>query len=139
MSGGESKSAAVTSCLDANASVHLFVELVRGFAGQHRLVDTDGARLAIIVEELVFNLFDHGGVTEGDMIELALTLTDAGVVLALADPGQAYDPRGHRSTQAIPDRGGGAGLALVAAWTMVIDYRSGDGRNRLDLLLPLQD
>ena len=39
----------------------------------------------------------------------------------------------------VPDRGGGAGIALVLAWSRDLDYRTDQGRNRLTLSVPIVD
>jgi len=37
----------------------------------------------------------------------------------------------------VPVRGGGAGLRLVSAWSEIVSYGSDDGRNRLEVNMPL--
>jgi anti-sigma regulatory factor (Ser/Thr protein kinase) len=93
-------------------------------------------KLAIIVEELVLNIVDHGEAPTGSAIELTLTRGHDTVRLAVSDAGAAFDPRSMRVAE-IPERGGGAGLALVRAWSLVERYERRRGRNRLELALPL--
>lgn len=109
---------------------------VRDFAQAAALGEDDAARLAIIVEELVVNLLDHGDVA-GTVIALTLRLEGGAVRLTLADAGRFFDPRTADPPTTVPERGGGVGLALVNAWTQIIDYAQEDGANRLDLMLPL--
>lgn len=124
------------SPLDGPDPVHLAVTLARSFGETHGLAPQDAARLAVVVEELVMNLFDHGGVTGGAGVLLGIVREAGGVRMLLVDPGSPFDPRSCAVEAAIPDRGGGAGLALVRAWAEIVDYRSGEGVNRLELRLP---
>jgi anti-sigma regulatory factor (Ser/Thr protein kinase) len=107
------------------------VEATQAFALEHALKVDHAARLSIVVEELVCNLVEHGGVGEDGLIELALTREDGVVAIALSDSGIAFDLRKVESDETIPDRGGGAGIDLVRAWTEIVDYASEPGRNRL--------
>lgn len=108
----------------------------QAFCAARTLEAPIAARLAIIVEELVTNLVEHGGVEEDDEIELTLEGGDGAIRIGLGDSGRAFDPRDSAPTGEIPDRGGGAGLDLVRAWAEILDYRSRDGWNRLDLRMP---
>ncbi|CAN5121812.1 hypothetical protein BH10PSE13_BH10PSE13_15000 [soil metagenome] len=123
--------------LDGADPVHRAVTIARAFAGDHDMAANGAARLAILVEELVMNLFDHAGVVAGDRVELGLLREEAGVRLVLVDPGAPFDPRESPDDgdAKIPDRGGGAGLALVRAWAEIVEYRSAGGVNRLELRL----
>ena len=108
----------------------------RRFCDAAGLAPDPARRLAIIVEELVANLRDHAALGADDMIELALA-SDAGVVtLVMTDPAPPFDPR-HAPAPADlpPERGGGAGLALVRAFAASIDYGRNGERNRLVLRL----
>lgn len=107
------------------------VEATRDFTLERALETGHAARLAIIVEELVTNLVEHGGVTADGLIELALTEQAGAVEIALSDSGVAYDPRIDDPDAPIPDRGGGAGIDLIKAWAEIVDYRSHNGQNRL--------
>lgn len=103
-----------------------FGELCRLDAGH-------AARLAIMIEELVTNLVEHGGIGEHGVVELILTQEDGVIAIALSDTGVAFDLRATESDEDIPERGGGAGIDLVRAWAEIVDYRSGNGENRLIL------
>ena len=94
------------------------------------------ARLCIIVEELVVNLIDHGGAALDSEIELELAAIGADIALTLSDQGVPFDIRTAGIPDTIPpDRGGGAGIALVLSWAHVIDYVQVDGRNVLTLVI----
>ena len=113
-------------------------DAARAFGKSHWLADDELARLCIVVEELVANLYDHGGLSAQDEIELALACNSDGIHLSIFDPGAPFDPwaaapRAHR-----PNRGGGAGIDLVRAWAKLISYRSSSDGNRLDILLAVR-
>ncbi|RVT91077.1 ATP-binding protein [Sphingomonas crocodyli] len=122
--------------LDGADPVHQAVTLARAFGETHGLSRDSAARVAILVEELVINLFDHGGLVAGDIVEIGLVREGAAVRLLLIDPGAPFDPREAATDAAIPDRGGGAGLALLHAWAEILDYRAEGDANRLDLRIP---
>ncbi|MDM7958062.1 ATP-binding protein [Blastomonas sp.] len=127
------------SCdLDENGpeSIHRAVALVHEFSASAVLTPQQTAKLAILVEEAVTNLYDHADVQPGFTGSLALSADDDGVGICLCDSGTAFDPRTVEDTH-VPDldRGGGAGLALIRAWADALDYRSEEGCNRLELKL----
>lgn len=107
------------------------VEAAQAFGAEWALEPSHAARLSIIVEELVFNLVEHGGMGEDGVIELVLTLDDGVVEIALSDSGVAFDLREAETEEAIPERGGGAGIDLVRAWAEIVNYEQDAGRNRL--------
>lgn len=99
------------------------------------LADGDRHRLAILIEELLANLFDHG---TGDVIALLrLERTSDRVHLTLEDEGAPFDPREAGPAEPNEERGGGVGLALVRAWPETLSYWPGPPSNRLDLSLRL--
>jgi serine/threonine-protein kinase RsbW len=107
------------------------VESAHAFSEACGLETGHAARLAIIIEELVYNLVDHGGIGEDGLIELVLTHDEGVVGIALSDSGTTFDLRDAETDEAIPDRGGGAGIDLVRAWADIVEYGSDAGRNRL--------
>jgi serine/threonine-protein kinase RsbW len=117
-------------------SVHLAVMMVHEFCAAHALQPDCRARLAIVVEELMMNLVDHGGLGTDDVVEIGLQREHEAVHMLMIDHGTPFDPRRAAGDAPIPDRGGGAGLAFVNAWTEIVDYRTSDGANRLELRLP---
>ena len=94
------------------------------------------AKLCIIVEELVVNVIEHGAPEAGSEIAVVLSNEAGGIGVTIADRGQYFDPRSAEISEIVPERGGGAGLALIRAWSAIRDYTRVDGANRLDLLLP---
>ena len=93
------------------------------------------AKLAIIVEELVMNLYEHGRVRAQDVVTLEMSSTDEAVDLVLVDPGFPFDALAAPLSRETPARGGGAGLELIRAWASTTNYESGAGLNRLSLRL----
>lgn len=90
------------------------------------------AHLAIIVEELVLNIVEHGMAPDGDVIEIGFASSERGVRLTIVDGGAHFDPRSApQPGERPPERGGGAGLALVHAWADILSYERRDGRNHL--------
>lgn len=139
MSARESKSRPVTCSLCGREAIHAATEAARAFCTDGGLARNDAARLCIVIEELVTNLLEHGGVVDDDRIELMLSRDAGGVTIVLTDPGMSFDPRTPPPSHgAPPDRGGGAGIDMVRAWTTILTYRSLDGNNRLELLMPLK-
>jgi anti-sigma regulatory factor (Ser/Thr protein kinase) len=131
MGSRDSKSVSVTIRCNAVDAVHAMVEGAQDFCIGRGLEPAQGARLVIIVEELVTNLVEHGEVAGDSLIELVLTEGDGAIGIALSDAGVAYDPRAAEPSGTIPERGGGAGLDLIKAWAEFVDYQSRNGRNRL--------
>ena len=112
------------------------IACANAFAESVGLSDDATARLAIIVEELVLNLVDHGAGIGGQLIGLELRHTEGTVTLVLTDLGEPFDPREAADIGDLPpDRGGGAGLAMIRAWATIDDYRRDGEHNRLALTL----
>jgi serine/threonine-protein kinase RsbW len=122
--------------LSGPSAVNEATRAARGFARSANIDDADAARLAIVVEELVTNLYDHGGLTADDFFEIELSATDTTISLVLIDFGKAFDPNLATVDRAIPERGGGAGLKLVRAWASRAEYQATGSQNRLTVLLP---
>ena len=93
-------------------------------------------QLAIVVEELVANVVDHGRAPADGVIRLRLEREEALIRIEISDPGGSFDPRDHVFDGPDPVRGGGAGLALVKAWAVIESWSRRNGRNELVLSLP---
>jgi anti-sigma regulatory factor (Ser/Thr protein kinase) len=138
MGARESKSGPYSCRFRGSEAIHAATEAAIAFSADICLAQDDAARLCIVIEELVTNLFDHGGVGQDDDIELKLARAVDGITIVLIDPGVPFDIRtADRPIAADPDRGGGAGIDMVRAWTNILSYRSEAGQNRLELLMPL--
>ena len=124
--------------LQGSRAIGEAADAARHFGQAQRLAVYDQTRLCIVIEELVANLYDHGGVTEGDEIMLALGRDPRGVRISIKDPGIAFDPWSAPQTTDSLDPGGGAGIRLIQAWGERIGYRSSNEGNCLEILLPIR-
>ena len=131
MSASDSNSVSVTVRCHGAEAVELMVRAAQDFGLDRALAVDHAARLSIIVEELVYNLVEHGEIGPDGLVELVLTHDDGAVGLALSDSGTSFDPRIAESGDTLPERGGGVGIDLVRAWAEIVDYSSDAGRNRL--------
>ena len=136
MSARESGNDGITFRVKGAGAVTLASDAARTFATEQGLSDDDLARLCIIVEELVANLYEHGDLAEHDEVTIRLVRGPSGTCLTIEDKGTPFDPRQAPAGLARPTRGGGAGIDLVRAWATITDYRSVGGVNWLDLFVP---
>ena len=113
------------------------LERARAFAEAARLDAQAADSLAIIVEEWLINVVEHGGAAAGSRIVMRLGRGPDGVRLVVTDAGRPFDPRTVTFQGPNLTRGGGAGLALIQAWCRIADYRRRGGRNRLVFEMPL--
>lgn len=134
---GEPKNATTLSLSADGAAVGAVVQAVHRLADAHALdADTRG-RLAVVVEELVANVVEHGRPDPASRIGLTLVRETDGVRVELTDAGIAFDPRTEGAESGGPsERGGNAGLALVRAWSRIASYSREEGRNHLVLQVP---
>jgi anti-sigma regulatory factor (Ser/Thr protein kinase) len=110
----------------------------RGFAQSQWLDDDELARLCIVVEELVANLYDHGGLTDQDEVTLDFAVEPDGVRVVIGDPGEPFDPwKAPRNAEPI-ERGGNVGIDIIRAWASFISYSPSPDGNRLEFLLPVR-
>jgi serine/threonine-protein kinase RsbW len=124
--------------LAEQGAVSRAVRLAGQFAASHDLDPDATSRLAVVVEEWIANVLEHGGGGRAARIILKLRLTDGVIRLSVSDAGQAFDPRAVSFDGPNHERGGGAGVALIASLCRIADYSRRSGRNRLVLELPLQ-
>jgi serine/threonine-protein kinase RsbW len=123
--------------LSGPAAVHYAVVAARAFAQRAGIDGANAPRLAIVVEELVTNLFDHGGLDVGDTFDLELSSTGKEVRFALSARGPEFDPWVSVARREPNTKGAGTGLKLVKAWSSRLEHEYADGRNRLALTLPV--
>ena len=135
----DSYSDRMTCTLRGGNAIARAAEAARSFSEIKGLEEEDSARLCIIIEELVTNLYDHGGLTGADEIELSFASEPGRVRIALTDPGTPFDLQTAQAGSPNLERGGGAGIAIVRAWADIVGYEVTAEGNRLDLLLPLAD
>lgn len=138
MGAGKRFSARVSAGDDPAAASLAALAAAEEFAHEAGLDARGGARLAVVVEELVSNAVRHGADAGSIVIDLALSAGDGDIALSLTDDGVAFDPTADRGFSG-PDAetGGGVGLALVRAWAKSLVYRREGGRNVVELRLRL--
>jgi anti-sigma regulatory factor (Ser/Thr protein kinase) len=112
-------------------------DAARAFGSALRLADGDLARLCIVIEELVANLYDHASLTEQDVVELSFASDPEGIRMAVVDPGNPFDPWAAPRKSGRAGRGGGVGIDIVRAWAKFVSYRASPEGNRLEFLLPI--
>jgi len=137
MSRRESKSDRMNCLLEGSEAINNALSEARTFGEAQQLSEDDLARFCIIIEELIANLYDHGGLTEEDKVGLTLSREPDGIRIIIADPGKPFDPRSAAPRRERPERGGGAGIDIIRAWAQVVDYAVNRDGNRLELKLPI--
>jgi anti-sigma regulatory factor (Ser/Thr protein kinase) len=133
----ESSAVAAARLPGEAAAVARALALARAFAGQAGLCAEAADKLAIVVEEWVVNVVEHGELPAGTRIALRLEHRMGLVRLAVSDAGRPFDPRAAVFEGPNLERGGGAGLELIRAWCRIAAYARRRGRNRLVLEMPL--
>ena len=133
----ESNSDRVECQLQGSKAVRDALGAARMFGEAQPLSEDQLARLCIIIEELIANLYDHGGLTEGDKVEMSLRREPDGIRIIIADPGKPFDPRSAPPRRERPERGGGVGIDIIRSWAQFVDYSATHGGNRLELMLPI--
>jgi anti-sigma regulatory factor (Ser/Thr protein kinase) len=114
----------------APGAVTRAIAAARRFAGEGEAAD----RMAIVAEEWVANVLEHGAPAAGSLIVLTFARNEGALRLTATDAGAPFDPRGAGPVEPNAERGGGAGLALIAAWCEVA-WRRERGRNHVVLTL----
>jgi len=137
MSRRESNSDRMNCLLQGSEAINKALSEVRAFGEAQQLSEDELARFCIIIEELIANLYDHGGLTEEDKVGLSLSREPDGIRIIIADPGKPFDPRSAAPRRERPERGGGAGIDIIRAWAQVVDYAVNRDGNRLELKLPI--
>lgn len=138
MSRRESNSDRIKCRLQGSGAVRGAIEAARAFGVAQQLSEDELARFCVVIEELIANLYDHGGLTEGDRVDLSLNREPDGIRVSIFDPGTPFDPRSATANRERPKRGGGAGIDLIRSWAHLIDYQVTPAGNRLDLVLPIR-
>jgi anti-sigma regulatory factor (Ser/Thr protein kinase) len=113
------------------------LRLAQTFAVEAGLGASRAADLAMVVEEWAANIVEHGAARPGSLIAVHLRLEPDHVRIAFSDGGRAFDPRAVAFEGPNTQRGGGAGLAMIASLCRLADYVRRGGRNRLVLEMPL--
>lgn len=119
------------------AAVGRALAATRAFCAQADLGRDATERLVIVVEEWIANLVEHGAPPAGSRIGLRLAQAPGAIRVTVTDAGCPFDPRQDAFKGPNLERGGGAGLELLRAWSRVAAYGRRAGRNRLVLEVPL--
>jgi serine/threonine-protein kinase RsbW len=138
MSRRESYSDRMTRRLQGTDAVRQAADAAREFGEAQLLNQDELARTCIVIEELIANLYDHGGLTGEDHVELSFLSEPEGIRVTIADPGNPFDPWAAPLRRERPRRGGGAGIDIVRAWAQFVRYDVMPEGNRLEFLLPLR-
>lgn len=126
------------SCLlSGSGAIVEAAKAARAFGESQWLGDDELARLCVVVEELVANLYDHGGLTENDEVALDIAVETEGIRVSIEDPGASFDPWQAPRKPDAPERGGNVGIDIVRAWASYISYSPSPDGNRLEFLLPV--
>jgi anti-sigma regulatory factor (Ser/Thr protein kinase) len=134
----ESKPDRVSHRLRGGTVIIDATKAARAFGESQWLGDDELARLCIVVEELVANLYDHGGLSDQDDVGLDFAVDPDGIRVSIADPGAPFDPWSAPRKSAAIERGGGVGIDIIRAWAEFISYGQTPGGNRLEFLLPIR-
>ena len=138
MNPSESNPNALSCRVQGSAAIREASDAARNFGTVQMLDDEELARLCIVVEELVANLYDHGGLTDEDPVELGFLVVPDGIRVSIADPGTPFDPWTAKRQADVSERGGGVGIDIIRAWAEFIDYRATPEGNCLEFILPLR-
>ena len=111
------------------------IDAARSFATRGGCDEPTGVRIAIIVEELMGNIVEHGACVNGAVVEMTLAMIGDDIALSLQDYGMMFDPRSVSPPHTPPERGGGAGIAMVMAWSRDVTWEHSGGRNHLRLII----
>lgn len=136
MSSSESAPDRASLQIKGSDAVAQALAAARTFSDDQWLTEEETARLCIIVEELITNLYDHAGLTAGHEVELSFASEPDGIHLVLIDPSPPFDPR-TAPRDAMADRGGGAGIDIVKAWAEIVGYTETAQGNRLEVVMPV--
>ena len=136
MSTRESGSDRMSCCLTGDDAVTQASDAARAFGELQWLGEDELARLSIVIEELIANLYEHGGVSRDQEVRLELASEPQGIRVTIIDPGTPFDPR-QPLLRDRPERGGGAGIDIVRAWAQLISYELSMGVAILATLLPV--
>ncbi len=113
------------------------IEVARRFADRAGLSADAGDRLAVVAEEWIANVVEHGGARADSWIVVRFGHAGDRVRVSVSDAGRPFDPRAAVFTGPDLVRGGGAGLELIRAWSRITGYQRRAGRNRLVLDMSL--
>lgn len=121
------------------AEISRLTEAFESLAGELRLSSAATFELTLVLDELVTNVINYGGIPPGgERIRIEFRADDTALEITIADPGKPFDPRNAKppdTDAALEDRKiGGLGVHLVRNMVDTFAYRYEDGRNLVTLL-----
>ncbi len=128
---------AATDFLSDRAELARLVPFTSDFAERAGLQPRDLFALQVIVEELVTNVIDYGGVPAGELaVTVALEIRDGELAIRLSDRGREYNPllrEDPDTTLPAEDRPiGGLGVHFCKQLTDAQRYERAGDRNILE-------
>jgi anti-sigma regulatory factor (Ser/Thr protein kinase) len=121
------------------AEISRLTEAFESLAGELQLPPAAAFELTLVLDELVTNVINYGGIApDGERIRVEFRADDEAIEITISDPGKPFDPRGARQPDidaALEDRKiGGLGVHLARNMVDVFAYRHEHGRNLVTLL-----
>lgn len=118
-------------------------EYVEHFCADNDVSMGHTMKLSLIVEELVTNTLEHGGLSTGSPIELDLNKQADTVTLVYTDRGIAFNPLTDLDlsdpVDGVEGSIGGWGWPLIKRYCETITYGRDNETNRLKMVLSLVD
>jgi anti-sigma regulatory factor (Ser/Thr protein kinase) len=114
-------------------------EAFESLADELRLSPAATFELTLVLDELVTNVINYGGVPPGgERIRVEFRAGDGALEITISDPGKPFDPRDAKppdTDSPLEDREiGGLGVHLVRNMVDTFAYRYEGGRNMVTLL-----
>ena len=121
------------------AEISRLTEAFESLAGELQLSAAATFELTLVLDELVTNVINYGGIPSGgERIRIEFRADDGALEITISDPGKPFDPRNAKppdTESALEDRKiGGLGVHLVRNMVDRFAYRYEDGRNLVTLL-----
>lgn len=138
MASGESELHRMTRRFKGPRAIIDACESAREFGASQWLDEDELARLCILIEEWIANLYDHSGLSPEEEVSLAIECEPTGLRITIDDRGTPFDPRELPAQIERLDRGGGAGIGIMRAWAEFCRYEVTTEGNRLEMLMPVR-
>jgi anti-sigma regulatory factor (Ser/Thr protein kinase) len=121
------------------AEIGRLTEAFEALAGELQLSPAATFELTLVLDELVTNVINYGGIPlGGERIRVEFRADDKALEIVISDPGKPFDPRSAKRPDidsALEERKiGGLGVHLVRNMVDTFAYRYEDGRNLITLL-----
>jgi anti-sigma regulatory factor (Ser/Thr protein kinase) len=121
------------------AEIGRLTEAFEALAGELQLSSAVTFELTLVLDELVTNVINYGGIPSGgERIRIEFRADDGALEITISDPGKPFDPRNAAppdTDSPLEDRKiGGLGVHLVRNMVDTLAYRHEGGRNIVTLL-----